>query len=69
MESVLAESNKVLLDVKEGSSLMYLPLDQMIKRGGSGSTSQNPPAALDPLMTQSPSSGDRREVTRERRAR
>jgi membrane protease subunit HflK len=32
MESVLGKSNKVLLDVPDGNSLMYLPLDQIIKQ-------------------------------------
>ncbi|MGZ8185875.1 MAG: FtsH protease activity modulator HflK [Methylobacter sp.] len=32
MESVLAESNTVMIDVKEGNNLLYLPLDKMIER-------------------------------------
>jgi membrane protease subunit HflK len=69
MEGVLAASNKVLLDVKEGSSLMYLPLDQMIKRGGAGGSTQIMPSTTEPLMTQGSTSGQKREVTRERRTR
>jgi membrane protease subunit HflK len=34
MESVLQGSSKVLVDVKDGNSLMYLPLDRMIKGAG-----------------------------------
>lgn len=32
VESVFANSNKVLMDVEEGNNLLYLPLDQLIKR-------------------------------------
>ncbi len=31
MEKVFAESNKVMIDVKGGNNLMYLPLDQIVK--------------------------------------
>jgi membrane protease subunit HflK len=31
MESVLANSNKVMVDVKEGGSLMYLPIDKLMQ--------------------------------------
>jgi membrane protease subunit HflK len=68
MEKVLGESNKVLLDVDEGNSLMYLPLDQLMKQRGSGSDSstQRSPA---PRMTQEPVTRPEREVVRERRTR
>ena len=39
MEEVLQRSGKVLVDVKGGNSLMYLPLDRMIK----GGTADTPP--------------------------
>jgi membrane protease subunit HflK len=32
MEQVLGKTSKVLVDVKEGDNLMYLPLDQIMKR-------------------------------------
>jgi len=32
MESVLSNTNKVMMDVKKGNSLMYLPLDKLGKR-------------------------------------
>ena len=32
METVLSNTNKVMMDVKKGNSLMYLPLDQLGKR-------------------------------------
>jgi membrane protease subunit HflK len=31
MESVMANSNKVMVDIKEGGSLMYLPIDKMMQ--------------------------------------
>ena len=41
MESVLSRSPKVLLDVKEGNNLMFLPLDQLLSGGMGGNSSQN----------------------------
>ena len=35
MESVLGNANKVLIDVKKGNNLMYLPLDKLQSRQGS----------------------------------
>ena len=35
IESVLSKTNKVILDNDSGSSLMYLPIDKLIERGGS----------------------------------
>jgi len=70
MEEVLAENNKVLLDVEDSNSLMYLPLDQMMKqRSGGGATSQSDSSGSAPRMTQESSQGAKREVIRERRAR
>jgi membrane protease subunit HflK len=69
MEGILAGSNKVLLDVEEGNSLMYLPIDQLIRRGSGGEGSQTLPSGPEPLMTQGSGGGDKREVSRERRAR
>jgi len=38
VEEVLGRTNKVILDVKQGNSLMYLPIDKLIEgaKGGSG---------------------------------
>ena len=70
MEAVFSGSHKVLLDVKEGSSLMYLPLDQILDR-------RRTPAADGPLafpespppLTREDESNPKREVVRERRSR
>ena len=40
MESVMANSNKVMVDVKEGNSLMYLPIDKMMQSQPRQSTSR-----------------------------
>lgn len=40
MESVLSNSNKVMLDVKKGNNLMYLPLDRLQSRQGSPISAQ-----------------------------
>jgi membrane protease subunit HflK len=69
MENVLAGTNKVLMDVDEGNSLMYLPLDQMIKRSSAGSGTQNMPSNPEPLMSQDSGSSEKREVIRDRRLR
>jgi membrane protease subunit HflK len=70
MEQVLGESNMVLLDVPDGNSLMYLPLDQLMK--------QNPPQPRTSMvdMTDSTVSSDSgtvstrvRDTSRERRSR
>jgi len=68
MEQVLGESNKVLLDVEKGNSLIYLPLDQIVKQGGRQSqswTPQNPASAVD----QAPPPTPDRTVSRARRSR
>jgi len=39
MESVMANSNKVMIDVKKGNSLMYLPIDKMMQSQPRQSTS------------------------------
>jgi len=68
MEKVLGETGKVLLDVKEGNSLMYLPLDQLMKQGGGQSTSDRGPNPSGQIG-QEPMSGPERTVVRERRSR
>jgi len=41
MESVLGKSNKVMVDVKKGNNLMYLPLDRLQSRQGSSISVQD----------------------------
>lgn len=40
MESVLANSSKVVVDVEGGNNLMYLPLDQLMQRGAEAQARQ-----------------------------
>lgn len=41
MESVLSSTNKVMVDVKKGNNLMYLPLDRLQSRQGSPLSAQD----------------------------
>jgi membrane protease subunit HflK len=68
MEQVLGETNMVLLDVKEGSSLMYLPLDQLVKSKGARGQSWDRQSST-PRVDQKPATEPEREVVRERRSR
>jgi membrane protease subunit HflK len=68
MEKVLGESNKILLDVEGGNSLMYLPLDQIIKQRDKGASNQSLPS-ITPRVTQEPAPRPQRDAVRERRTR
>jgi len=69
MEQVLGESNKVLLDVEDGNSLMYLPLDQIIKQG-SGSAGQPSAVGSSPRLSQDAAApSPQRQISRERGSR
>ena len=71
MERIFGGTNKVILDIKEGgNSLMYLPIDQMLRRrqgatGAAGGGSMPTMAAPQPPVRQAPV----RNVSRERRGR
>lgn len=54
VESVMTNTSKVIVDVKEGSSLMYLPLDKITQ--GSGRETITSPRAVDTLPPVSSSS-------------
>ncbi|MEY6431012.1 FtsH protease activity modulator HflK [Thioalkalicoccus limnaeus] len=70
MEEVLRNNKTVLLDVPEGNSLMYLPLDQILQHSR-GTTGQSTAVqdAFAPRVTQDPGSQPERTVTRERSVR
>ena len=55
VESVYANSNKVLMDVEGGNNLLYLPLDQMFKQR---STMNNPNASPGTFTTDKFGSGN-----------
>ncbi|WP_462319800.1 FtsH protease activity modulator HflK [Halochromatium sp.] len=73
IESVLTGSNMVLIDVPQGNSLMYLPLDQIMRNQTSKTSSQPRTSMLDGSDQGLGSSGSTtsqiRDVSRERRSR
>lgn len=48
MEQVYGNTSKVLIDVKNGSNIMYLPLDKMLNQGGAAK-----PAVTEPRLNSS----------------
>jgi len=68
MEQVLGESSKVLLDVEGGNSLMYLPLDQIVKQGVRQDQSRQRQSSAS-AVAQEPAPQPQRDVTRKRRSR
>ncbi len=61
MESVLANTSKVLVDIPEGNNLMYLPLDQIIRsRGDSAIPERRSFGAAGDSTTRGGSVGDTR---------
>ena len=61
VESVLASTSKVLVDIPEGNNLMYLPLDQIIQsRGDSGVVERRSFGSVDDQTTRGGSTGDQR---------
>lgn len=49
MESVLSNSSKVMVDVEGGNNLLYLPLDKLMDRQGSGGETRQQKASADIL--------------------
>lgn len=70
MQQVLSSTNKVLIDQKSGTNLLYLPLDKLLREGGSAASTQTqelPPRAAAPEPAQQPESTARsREAFRSR---
>lgn len=52
VESVLANSSKVLMDVKGGNSLMYLPIDKLLSSQGSSTSAQSTGRGADDMIGQ-----------------
>jgi modulator of FtsH protease HflK len=69
MESVLTNSSKVMVDVKGGNNLLYLPLDKLMQRNDTDTDSVSVPDSLKDLQqrelkrrkTQNDTSGDLRK--------
>jgi membrane protease subunit HflK len=70
MQQVLSSTNKVLIDQKSGTNLLYLPLDKLLHEGGSAASTQTqelPPRAAAPEPAQQPEGTARsREAFRSR---
>ena len=61
VESVLANTSKVLVDIPEGNNLMYLPLDQIVRsRGDSAVQERQSFGAAGDSTTRGGSTGDQR---------
>lgn len=56
MESVLSNTNKVLMDNEQGNSLMYLPIDKMMSNQGSSRSSSTIQGSNDTFTSPSSSS-------------
>jgi len=71
VEEVLGRTNKVILDVKQGNSLMYLPIDKMIDgaRGGSRSSSGDSDQVETPLQQSRREDSTRQDSNRGRSVR
>jgi membrane protease subunit HflK len=65
LEAILADSSKIMVDMKNGNSLMYLPLDELMKKAAadrqaaSPSASRHPHPAVSPRQRRSPDRGTR----------
>jgi membrane protease subunit HflK len=69
MEQVLADTNKVVIDVEDGgNSLLYLPIDQLMKQRPAD-TALAPPAPTAPAVAAEPTDRSTRAVDRDRRGR
>lgn len=66
MEEVLGNNNKVLVDLKKGNNIMYLPLEQLMQRSGSSTkdSDQDYRGSSSPLSQKIPNFGV--DQTRER---
>lgn len=70
MESVLSEATKVMVDIKKGSNLLYLPLDRILGRASPAAGAQEPAAvAGDAAPARQDDSLRLRNNVRERRTR
>jgi membrane protease subunit HflK len=67
MESVLGDNSKVLIDAPQGNTMMYLPLDQMLK----GRSAPAPAGSPQPQarVAPEPEPTPERAVNRDRRTR
>ncbi|GAB2920152.1 FtsH protease activity modulator HflK [Rheinheimera gaetbuli] len=64
MEQVYSNTSKVLVDVKNGNNIMYLPLDKMLGSGASSTSSSNIPLMPSRSSTDSSSQSRNSDTTR-----
>jgi len=69
VQEVLGASSLVLLDVKGGNNLMYLPLDRIIRQPGAGDSAGQTGGAAPPVPQDTGGTPPQREVDRSRRSR
>ena len=69
MEQIYSNSKKVVVDVKGGNNVLYLPLDQIIKQQRSGTASPPAESSESTQTTQTPDSRPERDTSRSREAR
>ena len=69
MEEVLSNNRKVMIDVKKGNNLLYIPSDQLGKSRQDTSSSQMSPSAGSTSTTTTSESSDPRDRTRSRSRR
>jgi membrane protease subunit HflK len=69
MEKVLSETKTIMLDVKKGNSLMYLPLDQLMKQKSKPNVSRSKPTTSYNTKVTPQSIQDIRQSSRERTGR
>ena len=60
MEQVYSNTSKVLVDVKNGNNIMYLPLDKMLNQGSSGTAPSSGAMPLIPSRSTTDSSSQNR---------
>jgi membrane protease subunit HflK len=69
LETVLGQSSKVMLDVKDSNSLMYIPLDKMIQQGDDENSPPVMPSAASSSAASMPTRSRPRENPRGRSIR
>ncbi|EGV16953.1 FtsH protease activity modulator HflK [Thiocapsa marina] len=70
MEQVLGDSNKVIIDVENGGdSLLYLPIDQLIKQRPDTAATLSKPEPSAPAIASEAADRPQRSVDRDRRVR
>jgi modulator of FtsH protease HflK len=66
MQQVYSNVSKVMVDVRNGSNLLYLPLDKLLQQGGATVTPSAPPANVTESLPGSSSSVDVRSRDNQR---